>query len=186
MDHGATHTSAMTAHSSGLPFPVDPLIAEAKHRSRRRRFFVGLALVAAAVVATMLMFGLRPGGNRLGAAGTVPASPATQDAILAVLRATFLGTSVGDGRVARLHTLVRVASDNQYLAAAMFEPLDSKGRPLDNAAWVVLADRGGQWAIIGGPGTGLDCTRSNEPGVTPAVRQILCSGDPFRGFKPIR
>lgn len=42
-----------------LPFALDPLIAEAKRRMRRRRFFVALALVAVAAVATTLVVELR-------------------------------------------------------------------------------------------------------------------------------
>ena len=57
-----------------LPFALDPLIAEAKRRMRRRRFFVALALVAVAAVAATLALELRPAQTMNGAsnsAGTV-------------------------------------------------------------------------------------------------------------------
>jgi hypothetical protein len=51
----------MTARVPHLPFELDPLIAEAKRRMRRRRYLMGLALVVAAAVATALTLGLRAG-----------------------------------------------------------------------------------------------------------------------------
>ena len=46
-----------------LPFALDPLIAEAKRRARRRRYLVGLGLVAAVAIATGLTLSLRPGAS---------------------------------------------------------------------------------------------------------------------------
>jgi hypothetical protein len=51
----------MTARIPHLRLALDPLIAEAKRRMRRRRYLSVLALVAAAAVATALTLGLRPG-----------------------------------------------------------------------------------------------------------------------------
>jgi hypothetical protein len=61
----------MTARIPRLPFALDPLIAEAKRRMRRRRYLTALALVAAASVATALTLGLRPGQpSRGGVSGS--------------------------------------------------------------------------------------------------------------------
>src|SRR5579862_9752044 len=51
----------MTARVPRFRFALDPLIAEAKRRMRRRRYLTVLALLAAAAVATALTLGLRPG-----------------------------------------------------------------------------------------------------------------------------
>ena len=60
----------MSAHVPALPLELDPLIAEAKQRARRRRLFALAALIAAgAVTAGVLAFG---GG---GASGGVPWLP---------------------------------------------------------------------------------------------------------------
>jgi len=77
--------------------------------------------------------------------------------------------------------MIRVVSGDPYLARAIVEPLNSSSQPLNDAAWVVLADIGGQWTIIAGPGTAAACNRPTEI----VLRQLLCS-DPYRGFKPIR
>lgn len=55
----------MTGHVPRLPFALDPLVAEARRRARRRRAFVCLALAAAA---TGLTLGLRPGHSSHGGA----------------------------------------------------------------------------------------------------------------------
>jgi hypothetical protein len=47
----------MSLHVPELPFQIDPLIAEAKRRARRRRLFELAALVAVAVVASSLARG---------------------------------------------------------------------------------------------------------------------------------
>ena len=47
----------MSAHLPELPFQIDPLIAEAKRRARRRRLFELAALIAVAVVASSLARG---------------------------------------------------------------------------------------------------------------------------------
>jgi hypothetical protein len=61
----------MSAHAPALPYEVDPLIAEAKHRARRRRLLaVGLVVaVAAAVAAT---FALRSAPGVVGVCATTP------------------------------------------------------------------------------------------------------------------
>ena|SRR5437016_1152670 len=51
----------MTARVPHLDFALDPLIAEAKRRARRRRYLVGLAVVAAGALALALAFELRHG-----------------------------------------------------------------------------------------------------------------------------
>jgi hypothetical protein len=56
----------MTARVPHLRFALDPLIAEAKRRMRRRRYLIVLALVAATAVATALTLGLRPGESSRG------------------------------------------------------------------------------------------------------------------------
>ncbi len=54
------HTSTMATHAAALP--IDPLIAEAKHRARARRFVV-LTAFALACLAVGLFFVLRPSGG---------------------------------------------------------------------------------------------------------------------------
>jgi hypothetical protein len=62
----------MSAHARALPLELDPLIAEAKQRARRRRWLAVTAagVVAAAAVAT---FALRSGGGTIGFCATPPA-----------------------------------------------------------------------------------------------------------------
>jgi hypothetical protein len=69
-DCGASNTSLMTTHAPRLPFALDPLIAEAKQRARRRRFLVVavLALVLAGAAA-----GLIAARSPVGANGKVTA-----------------------------------------------------------------------------------------------------------------
>jgi hypothetical protein len=50
--------------------PFDPLIAGAKHRTRRRRLF--LAIAALALVAAGLVYGLRPSGSSPAHRGATP------------------------------------------------------------------------------------------------------------------
>lgn len=55
----------MTVDASRLPFSLDPLMAEAKRRMRRRRFLAGVAFLAVALAVAGATFGLRsqgPGG----------------------------------------------------------------------------------------------------------------------------
>jgi hypothetical protein len=59
----------MTLHVPGLPFSLDPLIAEAKRRARRRSWLILFVLVAAAAAAAATLE-LRPAsGSGLAAAG---------------------------------------------------------------------------------------------------------------------
>ena len=60
------------AHSPGCPIAIDPLIAEAKRRARRRRW-VGLCVLVAAVAAATAAVELRSGsGSGLAAVGARP------------------------------------------------------------------------------------------------------------------
>src|SRR5437764_9179764 len=43
---GASDTGAMTARVRGLPFALDPLMAEAKRRARQRRFLITVVVLA--------------------------------------------------------------------------------------------------------------------------------------------
>jgi len=59
----------MTAQTPGLPFSLDPLMAEAKRRARQRRVLVGALAVALAVGATGATLALRgPSGESHGLA----------------------------------------------------------------------------------------------------------------------
>ena len=60
----------MTVRLPRLPFPVDPLVAEAKRRARRRRLLVALVAVAVLMAGTVLAFELRG----LGSVTPVPAN----------------------------------------------------------------------------------------------------------------
>jgi hypothetical protein len=57
-----TYTGAMAEHVARVPFGFDPLIAEAKHRMRRRRGGLAAILLAAACLALSLSLALRPDG----------------------------------------------------------------------------------------------------------------------------
>ncbi|MGH3007807.1 MAG: hypothetical protein ACRDLM_00155 [Gaiellaceae bacterium] len=89
----------------------------------------------------------------------------------------------GGGTISALRIQVRVAASDPHFARAVFEPLDSSGKPVDNAAAVILIEAGGRWSIIDGPGTGFpeECKR---PTVA-AIRDLLCP-DPFTGFVPVK
>jgi len=72
----------MTAHIPRLPFTLDPLIAEAKRRMRRRRYFTALALVAAAAISTTLTLGLRPGQSPRGGVSASPTADVPKDRLI--------------------------------------------------------------------------------------------------------
>jgi hypothetical protein len=62
----------MSARVPALPLGLDPLIAEAKERARRRRLVaLGLVVVVAAAAVGMTL-GLRSSGNSLGVCATAP------------------------------------------------------------------------------------------------------------------
>jgi hypothetical protein len=52
----------MTVYSQRLPLTIDPLIEEAKQRTRRRRLLLAAALAGVAALAVGLTLALRPGG----------------------------------------------------------------------------------------------------------------------------
>jgi hypothetical protein len=56
---GTSHTGSMTVHLPRVPIKLDPLIAEAKRRMRRRRLII-LALLACGCLAVGLTFALGP------------------------------------------------------------------------------------------------------------------------------
>jgi len=60
----------MAEHTSHLPFELDPLIAEAKRRTRRRRLLLTVMLIGAGGLAAGLTLTLRPGGPDRPAGGT--------------------------------------------------------------------------------------------------------------------
>jgi hypothetical protein len=66
----------MTLHVPRLPFPLDPLVAEAKRQARRRR--VAVATLAVAAVAAGATFGVRtfygPGGGAAAGHGRLSGS----------------------------------------------------------------------------------------------------------------
>ena len=57
----------MTVHLPRLPVSVDPLIAEAKQRARRRRLLLAALLAGVVALVVGLSFGLRHTGPRLEA-----------------------------------------------------------------------------------------------------------------------
>lgn len=59
--HGASHNRAMALHVPSLPFSLDPLLAEAKRRMRRRQLSgAALALLLAASMAAVIMVSRSP------------------------------------------------------------------------------------------------------------------------------
>ena len=67
---GASDNGAMTAHVPRLPFPLDPLIAEAKRRMRQRRLLLATLIVALAGIGAGATLALRgPGGSSPAPAG---------------------------------------------------------------------------------------------------------------------
>jgi len=72
----------MATHVPGLPFALDPLIAEAKRRARRRRYLAGLGLVAAVAIATGLTLGLRPGEPGRGSGAISSGGQVPQDRLI--------------------------------------------------------------------------------------------------------
>jgi hypothetical protein len=91
----------MTAQQPGLPFSLDPLMAEAKRRARQRRVLV--ALIAVVAVAAVAALGLELRG--LGSVAPVPANLT----ILAVGNEGMVGQI---GQRARFHLRCDPASGN--------------------------------------------------------------------------
>lgn len=57
---GANDTSVMTAHAAESPLSLDPLIAEAKRRTRRRRLFVVALLILVGAVTAAVAISTHP------------------------------------------------------------------------------------------------------------------------------
>lgn len=95
--------SAVNAHASRPPFSLDPLMAEAKRRARRRTFLLVLAmvLVAGAVVGTAVE--LQPGGAATTLCVSPPsgwrARPAFEQTGFAMTNFRFGRASYDDGLV---------------------------------------------------------------------------------------
>ncbi len=105
----------MTTHLPQLPIAIDPLIAEAKERARRRRQYASLALLGVVAVATVLTLCFRPGG--FFARGTVAsvginASPAE---VAAIEQAVRTAPSAADAATLRF-TEVRISTINRNYA----------------------------------------------------------------------
>jgi hypothetical protein len=68
----------MTMHLPRLPIALDPLIAEAKRRMRRRRFLVAVMLLGVAALAVGLTLAVRPGGPERPPGGVAGSALAQQ------------------------------------------------------------------------------------------------------------
>lgn len=166
---GASDTGPMSTHFLGLPISLDPLIAEAKRRMRRRRVWIAASLILiggiAAAVASMVTSG-GPGstGGGRGVHG-----------LLSQVRSSF-----GDGRLLSAsisgRTLtVKVAAPNepstvsatfeaQMLAAAFHDVQAAAGQTPINS--VQFVDAHGK-AI---PGYGLTRAATHFPRSPPSLR----------------
>jgi hypothetical protein len=112
----------MTLQVPQLPFPLDPLIAEAKRRARQRRLLVCLGLVLLGGVVAALTVALRPSGGGPSGGLAIPT---------VAIRAGSLAVSVPRGFkrlefrrrgrvIGFLLTDYRVTPDSPTLRAAVF------------------------------------------------------------------
>lgn len=86
----------MSAHVPALPLELDPLIAEAKQRARRRRLLAAGALLAvAAVVAGVLAFGAGKGSGEVPWLPTKPQLGAANPPLARACRASQLRGKLG-------------------------------------------------------------------------------------------
>ncbi|HEY2354722.1 MAG TPA: hypothetical protein VGH79_07495 [Gaiellaceae bacterium] len=86
----------MTASAPHIPLVLDPLIAEAKRRARRRRF-LAFGLVAAAAIVAALNLSLRPGQPGRGSLATSSATKLPADRLI-VPDVSIAGIRVGEPR----------------------------------------------------------------------------------------
>jgi hypothetical protein len=106
IDSGASKNSAMTAWVRRLPFALDPLIAEAKRRARRRRLLGAVLLIALAGGARGAVVALSGPTAAHGSAPVVRAATRTPLPPLSSLaaRATFCWGAFNSGRYGGCHS----------------------------------------------------------------------------------
>jgi hypothetical protein len=80
---GASHTGSMPPHAASLPFQLDPVIAEAKRRTRRRRLFLLGVIVATTCLAVGFALAFRPSSpSSKGAVPGIRAQPRDRTVLL--------------------------------------------------------------------------------------------------------
>ena len=159
----------MAEHASRLPFALDPLIAEAKQRMRRRRFGLAATLLAAACLTLGLTLALRPRG---------PVLP--QGASPAFARVGWSGPIKINGRIAIGATVswircLTVALGGQGVPSP--EPDRAHPRPVRtlDSGWGVHAVTAGQLAHPV-QCSGSTCFDSRAASFRPALPRTLPPG----------
>jgi hypothetical protein len=168
----------MTLRVPRLPFSLDPLIAEAKRRARRRRLLLALGVVAGAAVAAPLA--LQSGAGPGGAGPIAGGAAARQGPVLASGDAPVTGGRVVATVTPELQKVGQSAQPIQVAAA----PIDSSGnfvlrpdpasRPLAAAITKAIA-KNNSWVNLELTETGADGTTA----ITAFGRQYVdASGKP--------
>jgi hypothetical protein len=169
----------MTLRVPRLPFSLDPLIAEAKRRARRRRLV--LALIVAAGVAVAVGFALRsgrgPGGTPSpgGAGSAANQGPILASGVAPVTGGFVVATMPPDVKVGQSAPVILIAKAPIDASGNFVLRPDPTARALSRATAKAIATNGG-WVNLDLTETGAD----GKSAVTSITRQYVdASGKPL-------
>ena len=182
---GASHNGAMTVRVPRLPFSLDPLIAEAKRRARRRRLLLALGVAAGGAVAVTfaLQSGAGPGGTPsraatggAGSGGAPNEGPVLAGGVAPVSGGRVVATVMGDSaRVGQRVRVTQVATAPIDASGNFVLRPDPTSRPLA-AAIVKAISKNGSWVNLDLLETGAD----GKTAVSSIARQYVdAAGKPI-------
>jgi hypothetical protein len=170
---GTIYTGAMVEPVARVPFAFDPLIAEAKHRMRRRRFGHAAILLAAGCLTLGLSLDLRPRGPVLPQGAAPTFTRVDWSAPIKINGQTAIRATVYWIRVAPSHWAVKASVAN--LTRHTLRPVRGS-----DAGWGIHAVTAGQLAY---PlqCSGSTCFDSRAAAFTPALPRTLPPGASWTG-----
>jgi hypothetical protein len=163
-----------------LPFSLDPLIAEAKQRARRRRLLLALGLAAGLAVA--LTFALQSGAGPVGTGGPGSGTaapndgPVLADGVAPVTGGRVVATVMGDAtRIGQRVRVTQVATAPIDASGKFVLRPDPTSRPLALAIAKAITNND-SWVNLDLSETGAD----GKMATTGIARQYVdASGKPF-------
>jgi hypothetical protein len=169
----------MTLRVPRLPFSLDPLIAEAKHRARRRRLLLALGVAAGGAVALIfaLQSGAGPGGapSPAGSGGVASNGPVLAGGVAPVSGGRVVATVTGDSaKVGQRVRITQVATAPINASGNFVLRPDPTSRALA-AAIVKAITTNNSWVNLDLTETGAD----GKTAITGIARQYVdASGKP--------